>query len=147
MNLRQRIFSVMHCSVLACAGLCFSPASFANSPSDASRASVNVSIAIPVTLVNGTADLFRDAGQLSVTGVRTAGNVSTIALRGLANGTEASVRVSSKAIEGAAVGVGSVLHATVSATGALLVAAGKAVMFVPNEVGLGLLHHSKARED
>lgn len=119
---------------------------YANSTTDASRASINASVAIPVTLVAGTSQFFRDAGQLSVTGVKTVGNVSVITLRGLANGTEASVQVSSKAIEGSAVGVGVVLQATVSATGVMLVSAGKALMFVPNEVGKSLLHHSRARD-
>ncbi len=118
----------------------------ANSTTDASRVSINASVAIPVTLVAGTSQFFKDAGQLSVTGVKTVGNVSVITLRGLANGTEASVQVSSKAIEGSAVGVGVVLQATVSATGVMLVSAGKALMFVPNEVGKSLLHHSRARD-
>lgn len=118
----------------------------ANSTTDASRASINASVAIPATLVAGTSQFFKDAGQLSVTGVKTVGNVSVITLRGLANGAEASVQVSSKAIEGSAVGVGVVLQATVSATGVMLVSAGKALMFVPNEVGKSLLHHSRARD-
>jgi hypothetical protein len=118
----------------------------ADSVTDASRASIDASIAIPVTLVGGTAQFVKDAGQLSVTGVKTVGNVSTVALRGLANGAEASVQVSSKAIEGSAIGVGVVLQATVSATGTLLVAGGKALMFVPNEMGKSLLHHSRARD-
>jgi hypothetical protein len=118
----------------------------ANSVTDPSRASINASIAIPVTLVDGSAQMFRDGGQLSVTGIKTVGNVSVITLRGLAGGAEASVQVSSKAIEGSKIGVGVALQATVSATGVLLVAAGKALMFVPNEMGRSLLHHSYARE-
>ena len=118
----------------------------ANSVTDPSRASIDASIAIPVTLINGTAQFFKDAGQLSVTGVKTVGNVSVITMRGLAGGAEASVQVSSQAIKGSAVGVGVVLQSTVSATGVLLVAAGKALMFVPNEVGKSLLHHSRARD-
>ena len=99
-----------------------------------------------MTLINGTAHFFKDAGQLSVTGVKTVGHVSVITLRGLAGGAEASVQVSSKAIEGSAIGIGVVLQSTVSATGVLLVSAGKALMFVPNEVGKSLLHHSRARD-
>ena len=118
----------------------------ANSTTDPSRASINASIAIPVTLVAGTSQFFKDAGRLSVTGVKTAGDVSVITFRGLANGAEASVQVSSKMIEGSAVGVGVVLQATVSATGTLLVSAGKALMFIPNEMGKSLLHHSRARD-
>ena len=119
----------------------------AQSPSDASRASLNASVGIPVALVAGSAQMFRDGGQLSVTGIRTSGKVATIALRGLANGADASVEVSSKAIDASAVAVGSVLQASVSAAGVLLVSAGKALMFIPNEAGLALLHHSRARDD
>ena len=118
----------------------------ANSTTDPSRASINASIAIPVTIIAGTSQFFKDAGRLSVTGVKTAGDVSVITFRGLANGAEASVQVSSKMIEGSAVGVGVVLQATVSATGTLLVSAGKALMFIPNEMGKSLLHHSRARD-
>jgi hypothetical protein len=118
----------------------------ANSTTDPSRASINASIAIPVTIIAGTSQFFKDAGQLSVTSVKTVGNVSVIGFRGLANGAEAFVEISSKAIEGSAIGVGAVLQTTVSATGVLLVASGKALMFVPNEVGKSLLHHSRARD-
>ena len=118
----------------------------ANSVTDPSRASINASIAIPVALVDGSAQLFKDGGRLSVTGVKTLGDVSVITLRGLAGGAEASVQVSSRLIEGSAISVGTALQATVSATGVLLVAAGKALMFVPNEMGQSLLHHSRARQ-
>jgi hypothetical protein len=126
--------------------LAFSVDANANSMVDPSSASIDASVAIPVTLVAGTSQFFRDAGQLSLTSVKTAGKVSVIAFRGLANGAEASVEVSSRAIEGSAIGVGVVLQSTVSATGTLLVGAGKALMFVPNEVGKSLLHHSRARD-
>lgn len=118
----------------------------ANSVTDSSRASINASIGIPMALVDSSAQLLKDGGQLSVTAVKTVGNVSIITLRSLAGGAEASVQVSSKVIEGSAIGVGSALQATTSATGVLLVAAGKALMFVPNEMGKSLLHHSRARQ-
>ena len=136
--------TLVGCTVAA--SLLFAMATHANSVTDPSRASINASVAIPVTLVDGSAQLFKDAGQLSVTGVKTVGNVSIITLRGLAGGAEASVQVSSKAIEGSAIGVGMALQATVSVTGVLLVSAGKALMFVPNEMGKSLLHHSRTRD-
>lgn len=140
-NLRADLNRLALAALLGCA-----IGAHADSVTDASRASIDASIAIPVTLVAGTAQFFKDAGQLSVTGVKTIGNVSVIGLRGLANGAEASVQVSSKAIEGSAIGVGVVLQATVSATGTLLIAGGRALMFVPNEIGKSLLHHSRARD-
>lgn len=132
--------------VVVAASLGFGTAAQANSITNASQASINASIAIPVTLVDGSAQMFKDAGQLSVTGVKTVGNVSVITLRGIAGGAEASVQMSSKAIEGSAIAVGLMLQATVSATGVLLVAGGKALMFIPNEMGKSLLHHSRARD-
>lgn len=139
----------LHCSLRGCALvalLACTANAYANSMVEPSSASIDVSVAIPVALVAGTSQFFRDAGQLSVTSVKTAGNVSVIAFRGLANGAEASVEVSSRAIEGSTIGVGVVLQSTVSATGTLLVGSGKALMFVPNEIGKSLLHHSRARD-
>ena len=132
--------------VVVAASLGFGTAAQANSITNASQSSINASIAIPVTLVDGSAQMFKDAGQLSVTGFKTVGNVSVITLRGIAGGAEASVQMSSKAIEGSAIAVGLMLQATVSATGVLLVAGGKALMFIPNEMGKSLLHHSRARD-
>ncbi len=131
---------------LATIALTSTSAIHANSITDSSRASISASVALPVMLVGGTSQFFKDAGQLSVTLVKTTGNVSTITLRGLASGAEASVQVSSKAIEGSAVLAGAVLQTSLSATGTLLIASGKVLMFVPNETGKALLHHSRARE-
>ena len=138
--------SLNRCTLAAVFAFTFTAGAHANSVPDPSRASIDASIAIPVTLIDGSVHFFKDAGQLSVTGVKTVGNVSVITLRGLAGGVEASVQVSSKAIEGSAIGIGVVLQSTVSATGVLLVSAGKALMFVPNEIGKSLLHHSRARD-
>jgi hypothetical protein len=148
-QMNTQIHKIFRTILRACtvAALFFAAVSaHANSVTDPSRASIDTSIAIPVTMVMGTAQFFKDAGQLSVTGVKTVGKVSVITFRGLANGAEASVQVSGKAIEGSAVGVGVVLQTSVSATGVLLTAAGKALMFVPNEMGKSLLHHSRSRD-
>lgn len=121
--------------------------SYAGSLSEASRASLNASVAVPVTMVRGTAQMFKDAGRFSVTGVKTVGEVSTVSLRGLATGAEASVQFTGKAIEGSAITVGTVLQSSVTATGVILVGAGRALMFVPNEVGTALMHRSRARDE
>lgn len=147
MKARNSIHARMQAGMLAATlALAVVPA-YAGSPSEASRASLNASVAIPVTLVHGTAQMFKDAGRFSVTGVKTVGEVSTVTLRGLANGAEASVQFTGKAIEGSAIAVGTVLQGSVTATGVILVGAGKALMFVPNEVGTALMHRSRARDD
>jgi hypothetical protein len=116
----------------------------AGGPSEASRASLDASVAVPARVVHGTAQLFRDAGRFSVTGVTTSGEAALLGLKSLADGAEVSVQFGAKGVEMSALASGAVIETSVSATGALLVAAGKALMFVPNEVGHSLLHHSRS---
>jgi hypothetical protein len=118
----------------------------AGGPSEAIRASIDASVGVPANVIHGSAQLFRDAGRFTVTGVKTVGDASTLGLRSLATGAEASVQFTARGIEASALATGTVLDASVSATGVLLVAAGKALVFVPNEVGRSLLHHSRAAE-
>jgi hypothetical protein len=146
MKLRNPIFTFTRAGIAAIAFAATLPTAHASSLSEASRASLNASVAVPVTLVQGTAQMFKDAGRFSITGVKTVGEVSTVTLRGLANGAEASVQFTGKAIEGSAIAVGTVLQGSVTATGVILVGAGKALMFVPNEVGAALMHRSRARD-
>lgn len=146
MKMRNSILSMAQTGIVAAALASASPV-HAGSLSEASRASLNASVAVPVTLVRGTAQMFKDAGRFSVAGVKTVGDVSTVTLRGLANGAEASVQFTGKAIEGSAIAVGTVLQGSVTATGVILVGAGRALMFVPNEVGTALMHRSRARDD
>lgn len=118
----------------------------ADAASEASRASLNASLAIPAVAVSGSVHMFRDGGQLSVTGVKTVGKMSVVSLRNLVGGVEGSVEVSTQVLEGTALAAGALVYATASTTGVLLSAAGRALMFVPNEVGMSLMHHSRARQ-
>jgi len=118
----------------------------AQSVTDASRASVNMSIGVPVAATAASAQFFRDAGQLSVASVQASGKVTTVVLKGAQSGAEFSVQVASKGLEGSALAVGVTITAVASATGHLLVQGGKALIFVPNEVGRSLLHHSRSRD-
>jgi hypothetical protein len=114
--------------------------------SEASQASVGASIGIPVAAADASAQFFRDAGQLSVAGVHASGQFTTVVLRGVQSGAELSVQVASKGFEGSALAVGTTITAVASATGYTLMHMGKALVYVPNEAGRSLLHHSRSRQ-
>lgn len=115
--------------------------------SEASRASLGASIALPAVLVLGTASMLRDAGQVSVAGLRAVGRVTVITLKTLGSGIETAVEVSTDALKGVVLGVGSVLVVTVVAGGLLLSAAGHGLLFVSDGSGSHLLHRSPATRD
>lgn len=112
--------------------------------SEASGASVSASVALPAVLVIGTASMLRDAGRVSVAGIRAVGKVTHITLRAIGSGIETVVEVSTDALKGIAIGVGAVLVVTVVGTGFLLSAAGEALLMVGDGSGSHLLHHSRA---
>ena len=130
-----------------CAALGVIPTASANSLTRASNASIEASLAVPVVLTQGTLQFFKDAGTLSVTGITTVGNVSTVMMQSLVTGATASMEVSGKALGGSVMlATVSVLKPVVSATGVSLMLGESVIMFIPNEIGRALLHHSRARE-
>jgi hypothetical protein len=132
--------------ISAASTLALAPLAHAGGISDMSRASVNASLALPGALIFGTTQMLKDAGKVSVTAIRTVGKVTTLTLKAIGSGIEATVEVSAKVLEGIAIGTGVVLVATAVATGVVLSLAGNALVFIPNEVGSSLLHHSRASQ-
>ena len=59
------------------------------------------------------------------------------------DGARMSVTVSARAAQGASVTVGAALTTSAIATGWVLSAMGKAVCFIPNEIGKALLHNER----
>ena len=113
--------------------------------SEASEASIGASIGLPVAAAGASEQFFRDAGQLSVAGVHASGHVTTVVLRGAQSGAELSIQVASKGIEGSGMVVGATVMVVAAATGYTIRHMGKALVFVPNEIGQSLLHHSRSR--
>jgi hypothetical protein len=117
---------------------------FAQSPSRALAQSVEASIALPVYAVYGSAQMVRDSGKFSVGAVTLVGDVAVVSMKSVASGAEISVQLTAGALKDTGLLVGTVLEGSVTATGLVLVSAGKALIFIPNEVGQSLLHHSRA---
>lgn len=93
-------------------------------------------IAAPALLLSGGAVLTVVAIEQSAAGVEWV-------LERAADGSRASVRLSANAAAGAAASVGTAVVFSVVATGWVLSVAGKAVAFVPNEVGKALLYNER----
>ena len=112
-----------------------------DSTATSARASMEISNG-SAAIVSGSLGLISAGGQLVVTAVeRTADGVSVV-LRGASDASGASVRVSADVAAAAFLAAGTVLEASATGVGYLLQASGKVIAFVPNEIGLSLLHHS-----
>ena len=68
---------------------------------------------------------------------------SVVVLKGLSDATGASITLSGQAARGLSVAVGTVVGVVAISTGHILVLSGKAIAFIPNEIGKSLLHHSE----
>lgn len=95
------------------------------------------------TVVDGSLAAMAASGAIVVASVQVAGDASTVVLTGSADGVSATLRLSGEVVEGASLVAGTSVGLVALSTGYLLVAAGKVLAFIPNEIGRALLHHSR----
>lgn len=106
------------------------------------RASENLSAASGV-VVSGSAGVLAASGELLVLGVEQSARGVSLVVKNVA---DASGEVATVLIDGAAaasVAVGNALQASATSVGYVLIASGAAIAFIPNEIGLSLLHQSR----
>lgn len=84
------------------------------------------------------------AGSVVVIGVQASAEGVVLVLQGAGEASTATVRLSANAARGLSVAAGTVLDVVATSTGHVLVLSGKALAFVPNELGKALLHHERA---
>jgi hypothetical protein len=94
-------------------------------------------------LVNGSLLTVAASGAVVVTGVQASSEGVVLVLQGAGAAGSATVRLSGKAVRGLSIAAGTVLEVVATSTGHVLVLAGKALAFVPNELGKALLHHER----
>jgi hypothetical protein len=94
-------------------------------------------------VVDGSLMVAAGAGSMVVQSVTAAGEGSVVVLKGVANGVEVSVRVTADVAKGLSNAVGASVQVVAMSTGNMLVMSGKAIAFIPNEIGLALLHQNK----
>lgn len=113
------------------------PGAAASAPS---QASANLSAVV----VGGSLLSVAVAGSVVVASVHSVGEMLEVVLENAADASRATVRISGKAAGGLSLATGTVLEVVTASTGQVLVLSGKAIAFLPNEAGKGLLHHARA---
>ena len=139
MSIRSLISVVYLCLTLA-----VSPAS-ADSTIRGSQGSTDFSAA-SATIVNGSTQIFAGSSQLLVSSVEIVGDSVVVVLRGASEATQVSLKLSGEVVGAASLAVGTSVQVIAESTGYLLTTAGKAIAFIPNELGRSLLHHSRYRQ-
>ncbi|MCC7701063.1 hypothetical protein IGS59_02355 [Janthinobacterium sp. GW460P] len=95
-------------------------------------------------VVAGSMSMLVASGQVVVASVETVGEGIVIVLKGASEAGGASIQMSTQAAKGLSLAAGTVVNVVALSTGHMLVLSGKAIAFIPNELGKALLHHSKA---
>jgi copper(I)-binding protein len=135
--MKRRLLScLLSGSLLAAAA---SPAAAHPNASDASALSmlpVAVSVAAPVMILSAGA-------MLTVVAVEATSAGTVWILERASDGARASVTLSAQAAGGLSVAAGTAVVVTAFSAGWVLSAAGKAIAYIPNEVGAALLHNER----
>ncbi|MBB5367222.1 MULTISPECIES: hypothetical protein [unclassified Janthinobacterium] len=107
-----------------------------------SKGSQNLSQGSAV-VVGGSLSMLVASGQVVIASVETVGEGIVIVLKGASDAGGASIQMSAQAAKGLSLAAGTVVNVVALSTGHMLVMSGKAIAFIPNELGKALLHHSK----
>jgi hypothetical protein len=97
---------------------------------------VAISVAAPVGLLSAGA-------AFTVVAVESAAGATVWVLERASDGARASITLSAQVAGGVSVLAGTAVVATAISAGWVLSAAGKAVAFIPNEIGKALLYHER----
>lgn len=135
--MKQRFIALLLAAALAAPTLpAAAHGSGASELSALSMLPVAVSVAAPVGLLS--------AGALfSVVAVEAASNGTLWVLERASDGARASVVVSGAMAAGASMVVGAAITCTAMSAGWVLSSAGRAIAFIPNEIGRALLHNER----
>lgn len=104
-----------------------------------------LSVLATASIVAGSLQAIENSGQLVVDGIEAVGSGFVIVLKDVSKGVKASIKVSGEALQGASLVAGTSVTLIASATGHMLILAGKAIAFIPNTVGAALLHQTKVQ--
>lgn len=110
---------------------------------DASQQSVDGSATFSGVVVAGSLLPAVIGASIVVESVTRTGEVLEVVVKGVANGSKATIHLSGEMARTVSVAAGETLDVSITASGYILVASGKALAFIPNEAGKALLHHSR----
>lgn len=114
--------------------------------SELSRGSEALSLGVAVVSL-GTMSALQGSGRVVIDAVEFSAETATLVLKrvgqGVSEASQVTLKLSAQGLEKSALVVGAGLEVSVVSTGYLLISAGKALAFIPNQVGQTLLHHEK----
>lgn len=84
-----------------------------------------------------------EASELTVKAVQASADDTVYVLQRASDGAEISVKTASELGQAIGVSAGTAVRVVAESTGHVLVASGKVLAFIPNELGRALLHHSR----
>lgn len=90
-------------------------------------------------VVAGSMSMLVASGQVVVASVETVGEGIVIVLKGASEAGGASIQMSTQAAKGLSLAAGTVVNVVALSTGHMLVLSGKAIAFIPNELGKEVL--------
>lgn len=114
------------------------PAMAQDSVARPSEASVGASVLVGLS----AAWIAYEGAEFTVTAVKASAQGVELSLKGVSAGIETSATIAKGMAEAASVAVGTNVKVVAEATGYALMAAGRMIAFVPNEIGRGLVHRS-----
>src|SRR5687768_7377081 len=116
--------------VLALAALSFSMPVHADSITQSSAVSVISGLAVAST----AAWAAHGGSQFVVAGIEVSGEVARLALEGVGHSVRTTAEVSATVAGAASVGIGTSVRVVAESTGTALIAGGRLLAFIPNEV-------------
>jgi hypothetical protein len=134
--MKRLVLPLMLSAALALAGPARAHAPNASDASALSMLPIAVSVAAPAMFLSAGAMLTVVAVEASATGV-------VCILERASDGARASVTLSTHGAAALSVGVGTVVTVSAFSAGWVLSAAGRAIAYIPNEIGAALLHNER----
>jgi len=142
MKLRSKIAVLAVSAALGSLTTPFTSLAHAGDSTASVRASENLSTASG-KIVSGSMGMLSASGELIVVGVEQSANGVSVVMKNIAHASGEVVTVLIDGASAASLATGHLLQASASGVGHVLVASGKVIAFIPNEIGQSLIHQSR----
>jgi uncharacterized membrane protein len=142
MKLKSKLHVLALSAALSLSPLLLWPLGAVAQSGDSSRASGHLSMASGVVAL-GSISVLAGSGELIVTGVEQSARGVSVVVREASNASGQSVTLLLDGAAASAVAVGHAVQASATGMGYVLIASGKAIAFIPNEIGQSLIHQSR----
>lgn len=142
MKLKSKLTALVFSAALGLISAPLASVARADDSTVSMRTSESLSTALGM-VVSGSVGVLAASAELVVVGIEQSARGVSVVVKNVA---DASGEVVTLLIDGSAVAslvIGGGLQASATSAGYILMATGKAIAFIPNEIGLSLLHQSR----